>query len=190
MRKSRLREIPREWEDKDFYAILSIKTDARLPEIRRAYKNLIREYHPDVYLEDDHKEKFEDITLAFSVLSNTENRALYDLYVQHLGKVHRDRRSVNGLLLRAAIFIVTLLILRSIGVIGGFDQLSFGAPGETTTASGGVRQNNANQVLALMVGPQGPPGVAGVAGRDVWVCRVLLAHRGLRVQKGLLALLG
>jgi hypothetical protein len=165
MRK--LREVPRTWEGKDFYEILRVDRRARVSEIRRAHRTMIKRYHPDIYDDPDRRERFHEITLAYSVLINSADRALYDAYF--FGRIHTDKRrsTAVGLFMRAGLFILILLLLRSLGVIGGFDSLALGSDSKPNQL--GIAERNANQVLALMVGPQGEPGVAGVAGRDGFI---------------------
>ena len=64
---------------KDLYAILGVKKDASSQEIKKAYRKIARETHPDVKPGDAAAEKrFKEATAAFEVLSNEEKRKLYD----------------------------------------------------------------------------------------------------------------
>ncbi len=62
---------------KDYYAILGIKKESTLEEIKRAYRNLVRLYHPDVGDTAD-VDKFLEVQEAFEVLSDEERRADYN----------------------------------------------------------------------------------------------------------------
>jgi Ca-activated chloride channel homolog len=62
----------------DYYTILGIPYNATPEEIRAAYFELARKYHPDVNEEDDSKEKFIIIQEAYDVLSSEQRRAAYD----------------------------------------------------------------------------------------------------------------
>ncbi|XP_073303020.1 uncharacterized protein [Primulina huaijiensis] len=72
----------------DFYAVLGLKKDCTTAELRNAYKKLALKWHPDrcsasgtaKHLEDA-KKKFQAIQQAYSVLSNSDKRFLYDLGV-------------------------------------------------------------------------------------------------------------
>jgi len=66
---------------KDFYKALGVDRDATADEIKRAYRKLVRKYHPDVNTGPDSadaEQKFKDIGEAYEVLSDPEKRAAYD----------------------------------------------------------------------------------------------------------------
>ena len=66
---------------KDYYSVLGIKRDASEQEIKRAYRQLARKYHPDVNPGDKSAEaRFKEINEAHEVLSDKENRQKYDQY--------------------------------------------------------------------------------------------------------------
>ena len=66
---------------KDYYQILGLSRDADKSEIKRAFKKLAREYHPDVAEDKVNAEaKFGEINEAYSVLSDDEKKAYYDRY--------------------------------------------------------------------------------------------------------------
>ena len=65
----------------DLYQILDVARDASQAEIKRAYRQLARQYHPDANPGDkDAEEKFKKINAAYSVLSDAEKRARYDRF--------------------------------------------------------------------------------------------------------------
>jgi molecular chaperone DnaJ len=61
-----------------YYDVLGVSRDAGEQEIKKAYRNLARKYHPDVCKEPDAEEKFKEINEAYSVLSDATKRAQYD----------------------------------------------------------------------------------------------------------------
>ncbi len=70
----------------NYYQVLGVNRDATDEEIRRAYRKLAMEYHPDRNpgREKWANEKFKEINKAYEVLSNPQERAAYDasLYAQ------------------------------------------------------------------------------------------------------------
>ena len=67
-----------EWLSKDFYKVLGVSKDSTDAEITKAYRKLARKYHPDLNKTKEAEEKFKDISEAYDVLSNKENRQKYD----------------------------------------------------------------------------------------------------------------
>lgn len=66
---------------KDYYAVLGVPRHAGQEEIKKAYRQLARRYHPDVNKGDrEAAERFKEINEAYEVLSDPEKRRRYDLY--------------------------------------------------------------------------------------------------------------
>lgn len=65
---------------KDYYTLLGITRNSEEDEIRKAYRNLARKYHPDVNKETDAQERFKEINEAYEVLKDPEKRKRYDKY--------------------------------------------------------------------------------------------------------------
>lgn len=65
---------------KSLYTTLEISPSASDVEIKKAYRKLARQYHPDVNKDPAAEEKFKEINAAYEVLSDTEKRAKYDQY--------------------------------------------------------------------------------------------------------------
>ncbi|GAA4854383.1 molecular chaperone DnaJ [Saccharopolyspora rosea] len=69
----------REWLDKDFYAELGVSPDASAEEIKKAYRKLARENHPDANPGNAQAEsKFKAVSEAYGVLSDPDKRKQYD----------------------------------------------------------------------------------------------------------------
>jgi len=62
----------------DYYDILGIPRNADDKEVKKAYRNLARKYHPDVCKDKGAEEKFKKINEAYSVLSDEQKKAQYD----------------------------------------------------------------------------------------------------------------
>lgn len=64
----------------DYYEVLGVGRDAGEAEVKRAFRRLAREMHPDVSDEPDAEERFKEVVEAYEVLSNSERRQLYDRF--------------------------------------------------------------------------------------------------------------
>jgi len=65
-------------EYKDYYDVLGVSRDASQDEIRRAYRRLAREYHPDLNADPDAEERFKELGESYEVLSDPDKRGRYD----------------------------------------------------------------------------------------------------------------
>jgi curved DNA-binding protein len=68
-------------EYKDYYAILGVEKTAAQEDIRKAYRKLAKQYHPDMNKGDNKAEaKFKDVGEAYEVLGDAEKRKKYDMF--------------------------------------------------------------------------------------------------------------
>ena len=68
---------------KDYYAILGVARTASEDDIKKAYRNLARKYHPDVSKDPEGEEKFKDAAEAYATLKDADKRAAYDRLGTH-----------------------------------------------------------------------------------------------------------
>src|SRR5216683_6581902 len=66
--------------ERDYYELLGVERDASETEIKKAFRALARELHPDVSAAPDAQERFREVVEAYEVLSKSETRDLYDRY--------------------------------------------------------------------------------------------------------------
>ena len=113
---------------KDYYEILGVKKSATLDEIKRAYRTLALQHHPDRVPADKKKEaegKFKEISEAYAVLSDSGKRALYDQY----GHSGVDQRYSTEDIFRGTDFRSIFEDMADLGFGGGLFEEIFGNAG-------------------------------------------------------------
>lgn len=80
---------------KDYYETLGISKEAKKEEIKKAYRKLVKKYHPDVNKESGTDEKFKEVQEAYEVLSDESKRKAYDQY-GHAGTEGFNPGDANG----------------------------------------------------------------------------------------------
>ena len=70
---------------KNYYSILGVRENADTREIKQAYRNLMRKWHPDVNRHVDANRRSEEVNLAYTVLSCPESRFNHDVQLREAG---------------------------------------------------------------------------------------------------------
>lgn len=108
---------------RDYYEILGVKKNASLDEIKKAYRELALQHHPDRVPHEQKKEaeeKFKEISEAYAVLSDSQKRALYDQY----GHAGIDQKYAYEDIFKGADFSSVFQDLGDFGFGGGlFDEI-------------------------------------------------------------------
>ncbi len=65
-------------EYKDYYKIMGVSRDVTQEDLKKAYRKLAREFHPDVSKAPNAEQRFKEINEAYEVLKDPQKRAAYD----------------------------------------------------------------------------------------------------------------
>src|SRR3954465_11024542 len=65
---------------RDHYDVLGVPRTASADDIRKAYRKLAREFHPDVNKSADAQKKFTEVQTAYDILSDEQKRRMYDQF--------------------------------------------------------------------------------------------------------------
>jgi len=72
-------EVRREWFEKDYYGVLGVAKNASAAEIKKAYRKLAQQFHPDANPGNaDAETRFKEISAAYDVLGDEDKRKRYD----------------------------------------------------------------------------------------------------------------
>jgi molecular chaperone DnaJ len=128
-----------DWFDKDFYKVLGVAKDVSDADLKKTYRKLARQYHPDSNAGDAKAEaRFKEISEAYSVLSDPEQRTEYD-QIRAMGSGARFTSGASG-------------------APGGFDDVfgsMFGGGGGGGGRRAGAQQGGFEDLLGGMFGGGG-----------------------------------
>lgn len=115
----------------DYYALLGVFRDASEDDVKRAYRKLAMEYHPDRNSSPDAEAKFKEIVEAYEVLRDPQKRAVYDRYGE-AGLKGAGGGGFHHVDLSEALNI----FMRDFGGLGGFESLFGGGRGPAEARRG------------------------------------------------------
>ncbi|HLG06675.1 MAG TPA: DnaJ domain-containing protein, partial [Gemmatimonadales bacterium] len=101
----------------DYYRLLGVSRDASEDEIKRAYRRLAMEYHPDRNPSPDAEARFKEIAEGYSVLTDPDKRAAYDRYGE--AGLRGGRSDFHHVDLAEALN----MFMRDFGGLGGFEAI-------------------------------------------------------------------
>jgi DnaJ-class molecular chaperone len=176
---------------RDYYTVLGVSRDASDVEIKRAFRELARQHHPDVS-PNNNGEVFREINEAYAVLSDREARARYDRWG------HQDDASGLSAVVEAAQDILNDVFRRRRGRQRGrdlrytleltFEEAAFGASKaiQIPTAEGKTREFTVVTAAGLVDGTvktfkgEGEPGKGGAGAGDLHVNMRVAEHAAFR----------
>ena len=125
---------------KDYYQILGISRNAAQDEVKKAYRKLARQYHPDISKESGAEAKFKEIGEAYEVLKDPEKRKAYD----QLGSYQPGQEFRPPPNWEESFGPGTRYYEFSSGDVGGFSDFFFGLFGSGMGRQAGARPSRAH----------------------------------------------
>jgi molecular chaperone DnaJ len=116
----------------EFYTLLNVSRDASEADIKKAYRKLAMEFHPDRNSSPQAEAKFKEITEAYEVLRDPQKRAVYDRY----GKAGLGGNAGAGGFHHVDLGEALNIFMRDFGAMGGFDSLFGGRRSRTDDRRG------------------------------------------------------
>jgi molecular chaperone DnaJ len=128
-------------DKRDYYEVLGISKSASEDEIKKAYRKLAKQYHPDVNKAPDAEAKFKEVNEAYEVLSDPQKKATYDQF----GHAGMDGFANGGY--SSGFGGMNMDDLGDIfsdffGGMGGFSGFNFGSGSSSSRRSGPIKGDN------------------------------------------------
>jgi molecular chaperone DnaJ len=114
----------------DFYSLLGVTRNAGEDDIKRAYRRLAMEYHPDRNPSPDAEARFKEIAEAYAVLMDPEKRSVYDRYGE------AGLRGGGGGFHHVDLAEALSMFMRDFGGLGGFESMFGGGPSRADSRRG------------------------------------------------------
>src|SRR4029077_2425259 len=125
----------------DYYRILGVAREADEAELKKAYRKMAMQYHPDRNSEPDAEARFKEITEAYEVLRDPDKRAIYDRYGEAGLKRGAGAQGFHHFDLSEALSV----FMRDFGGFAGFEDV-FGA----ARGGGGRAERRGNDLRATI----------------------------------------
>ncbi|MDQ3426674.1 MAG: DnaJ domain-containing protein, partial [Gemmatimonadota bacterium] len=119
----------------DFYVLLGVSRDASETDIKKAYRKLAMEHHPDRNSAPEAEARFKEITEAYEVLRDPQKRGAYDRY----GKAGVSGMGGGGGFHHVDLSEALNIFMRDFGGMGGLDSLFGGRSREDSRRGQDVR---------------------------------------------------
>jgi curved DNA-binding protein len=148
---------------RDFYDTLGVSRDVSADDLQRAYRRLARTYHPDVNKDPGAEERFKDISEAYDVLSDSEQRRRYDAFGPDFRQVPPDVDPQTWARARAGAGVGGG---RARGGAGGSARRGGGPAEDVYTQSGSFRDIDLETMFGGVFGRRGGGGFGPIPGAD------------------------
>ncbi len=128
-------------DKRDYYEVLGISKGASEDEIKKAYRKLAKQYHPDVNKAPDAEAKFKEINEAYEVLSDPQKKATYDQF-GHAGMDGFGQGGYSSGFGGMNMDDLGDIFSDFFGGMGGFSGFNFGGSSSSSRRSGPIKGEN------------------------------------------------
>ena len=128
-------------DKRDYYEVLGVSRSASEDEIKKAYRKLAKQYHPDVNKAPDAEAKFKEINEAYEILSDPQKRATYDQF-GHAGMDGFGQGGYSSGFGGMNMDDLGDIFSDFFGGMGGFSGFNFGGSSSSSRRSGPIKGDN------------------------------------------------